>query len=259
MGASWTVMGAGAIVPRAGYGCSGYALRPAPGAPVTLFDCGPGTIRALPSVGIRLEELERVVLSHYHLDHCLDVFALFFARRNPRYDPPFPLELIGPPGLAKLLARGSGTLGRLVRDPAAVVTELALDADGRAELERAGTRFACVANGHTDTSVSWRADLPSGESLAYTGDTPECAAVAELARGVDLFTIECAFPDDHPVPTHLTPSSAGRLARDAGCRRALLTHFYPDVDPEAARAIAAGIYTGPIELAHDGLMVPVRP
>ena len=258
MSATWSVLGAGSIVPRAGYGCAGYALRPAPGAKVTLFDCGPGTLRALPSVGIELEELERVVLTHYHVDHCLDVFALFFARRNPRYDPLFELELLGPPGLARFLARGAGTLGGLVGDTAVRVTEVELDARGGALLEREGLRLACVANGHTDTSVSWRADLASGGSLAYTGDTPECAAVAALARGVDLFTIECALTDEESPAKHLTPSAAGRMARDAACGRALLTHFYPHVDPERARAVAARAYPGPIELARDGLVLPLR-
>ena len=257
MGARWTVLGAGAIVPRAGYGCSGYALRPAPGAKVTLFDCGPGSIRSLPSVGIQLEELERVVFSHFHPDHCLDVFALFFARKNPRYRPLFPLELIGPPGLRSFLSRGHGTLGRLLKDPA-VITELEFDAAGRASLERDGARLACVANGHTDHSVSWRVDLPSGESLAYTGGTPPCAAVAELARGVDLFTIECAFPDDAPVPSHLTPTTAGQLAHASRCRRALLTHFYPEVDPERARTTAALHFSGPLELARDGASFELR-
>ena len=63
MGATLAVLGAGSILPRVGYGCSGYALRPAPGAPVTLLDCGPGSIRALAGVGVELGEVERVVLS----------------------------------------------------------------------------------------------------------------------------------------------------------------------------------------------------
>ena len=54
------VLGAGSILPRAGYGCSGYALRPAPGEPVTLLDCGPGSIRALGGAGIDVAEIERV-------------------------------------------------------------------------------------------------------------------------------------------------------------------------------------------------------
>ena len=257
MTATWTVLGAGTAVPRAGYGCSGHALRPAPGAKVTLFDCGPGTIRSLPAAGIELEEVHRVVLSHYHVDHCLDVFALFFARRNPRYRPPFELELIGPPGLGRLLARGARTLGRQAAERDARVVELDLDGAGRAGVDRGDMRLTCVANGHTDTSVSWRADLPGGRAVAYTGDTPPSEAVADLARGVDLFTIECALPDELGVSSHLTPASAAAMAVASRCRRVLLTHFYPELDPAAAGVRVAESFEGPVELARDGLVLEV--
>ncbi len=248
MGATWTVVGAGSILPRAGYGCSAHALRPAPGAKVTLFDCGPGTIRSLDSVGIELREVERVVLSHFHLDHCLDLLALAFARRNPRFAPPPPLELIGPRGLAALLERGQGVFGRSVGDPNAEVLELA--PAGR--LERGGLRLGCAHTGHTREALAWRADLAGGESVAYTGDTPESQRVAELARDVDLFVVECSMPDELALAGHLSPASAARLAASSGCRKLLLTHFYPDLDPARAREQVAGVYSGPIELARDG-------
>jgi ribonuclease BN (tRNA processing enzyme) len=96
-----------------------------------------------------------------------------------------------------------------------------------------------------------------GWSLAYTGDTDEDPAVAELARGVDLFVCECSFPDEEATPNHLTPSSAARLARRAGVGRLLLTHFYPSLEPERARRAAALTFGGPIECARDGSVHPV--
>lgn len=256
MTTTWTALGAGSILPRAGYGCSGYALRiPAEGrAPdrVTLFDCGPGTIRALGDTNIRLEHVERVVISHFHVDHCLDLFALAFARHNPAFRPAPPLEIVGPVGLGALLDRGEGTLGRWARDPAAEVTEVPLDADGRGELRRADVHLRCVATGHTAEALAWRADLGTGASVAYTGDTGENEAVAELAEGVDLFVAECSHPDEAAPAKHLTPSSAARLAVRAGCGRLVLTHFYPEQDPEQARLVAARTFPGPIELARDG-------
>src|SRR5882672_9397552 len=179
-----TVLGAGSILPRAYYGCSGYALRPSAGARVTLFDCGPGSIRMLGNVGIALGEVERVVLSHFHIDHCLDVFALAFARNNRAFQPAPPLEIVGPVGLAAMLERGEHSLARIAKDPQATITEVALDGDARAALARPGMRLSCVANGHTSEAVSWRADLDGGASLAYTGDTPANPRVAELALDV---------------------------------------------------------------------------
>jgi ribonuclease BN (tRNA processing enzyme) len=253
----WTVLGAGSILPRAGYGCAGYALRAAPGGPVTLFDCGPGTVRALGGAGIELASVRRVVLSHYHPDHCLDLFALAFARRNPAFEPP-PLELVGPRGLVGLLERGAALYGARgwTRFEGASVREVEPEAPGRLELEGGGLALAWIATRHTPESVAWRAEA-AGLALAYTGDSGENPDVARLAEGADLFVAECSFPDETGVEHHLTPSSAARLARAAGVRRLLLTHFYPAVEPERAREVAARTYAGPIELARDGSVHPL--
>jgi ribonuclease BN (tRNA processing enzyme) len=252
MTATLTVLGAGSILPRSGYGCAGYALRPGPGEPVTLLDCGPGSIRALAPAGVALAEVRRVVFSHYHLDHCLDLLALFFARRNPRFDPPPPLELCGPAGLATIVARAPDAFSRWASDPEARVHEVVLDAQGRGGFEREGLAFSCAKNAHNPESVSWRVERVGRFSLAYTGDTNEDPRVAELARGVELLVAECSFPDAEGVEGHLTPSSAARLARAAGCQRLLLSHFYPSCDPAAAVEAARRVFDGPIEAARDG-------
>lgn len=251
-GASWTVLGAGSILPREGYGCAGYALRTSAGGPVTLFDCGPGTLRALAPAGIELGDVRRVVLSHYHPDHCLDLFALFFARRNPGFRPAPSMELIAPSGLAKVLAGGRAAFGRWVEPEGCSILELDASANSGWEREFDGLRLSCVGTGHTPHALAWRADLPGGGSVCFTGDTPESDPVADLAQGVELFTAECSHLDGEGVAGHLTPSSAARMAVRANCERLLLSHFYPGVTPEVAREQAAATFPGSIELARDG-------
>lgn len=251
-GASVTVLGAGSILPRAGYGCAGYALRAAAGGPVTLLDCGPGSVRALGAAGIGVEEVERVVLTHFHLDHCLDLFALAFARMNPSLARRPRLSVFGPAGLRTLVEGTPHGLGRWSVDPDAAHVEVAVDAGGRCAFEAGGLRFRGARTGHTPEALAWRVELPDGASLVYSGDSPEAPALAELARGADLFLCECSFPEGHGTPNHLTPGGAARLARAGGVARLVLTHFYPETDPEEARAVAAGVYGGPIELARDG-------
>ncbi|MFN0009766.1 MAG: MBL fold metallo-hydrolase [Planctomycetota bacterium] len=255
---TWTVLGAGTILPRAGYGSAGHALRRAVG-PVTLFDCGPGTVRALGPARIGIGEVERVVISHFHPDHWLDLLALAFARRNPNLGHLPALEIVGPRGLAEILERGANLLGSKswLRFERTSVVEID-PARGDEPLVRGPSRLRWVATGHTPEGVAWRADLESnGASVAYTGDTGENPRVADLARGVSLFVCECSFPDAEAMDLHLTPSSAGRMAARAECRRLLLTHFYPSVDPEAARTAAAAIYAGPIEVSRDGSVFPI--
>jgi ribonuclease BN (tRNA processing enzyme) len=248
--ATLNVLGSGSILPRVGHGCAGYALRPEPGAPVTLLDCGPGSIRALASAGIPLAQVRRVVLSHYHLDHCLDLFALAFARHNPALGETCEIELVGPRGLRARIEGAPDVLGHWAAMPRCVLCEV----EPGEELEREGLRWRCAANGHTPESLSWRVE-PAGRpgwSLVYTGDTPEDERVAELARGAGWLLAECSFPEEEAAPNHLTPSAAARLARAARVRALILTHFYPSMDPEEARARAERVFEGPIELARDG-------
>ena len=68
-------------------------------------------------------------------------------------------------------------------------------------------------------------------------DTAWCDAALELAAGADLVVCESTFlSSDERLAAeygHMTARQAGRLAREAGARRLVLTHFsrrYDDPD-----------------------------
>ena len=56
---------------------------------------------------------------------------------------------------------------------------------------------------------------------------------------------------------HLTPGEAGRIAAQAGAKRLLLTHFYPECEGEDILGQCRKAYSGEILLAEDLLRVTV--
>jgi ribonuclease BN (tRNA processing enzyme) len=250
-GGTWVVLGAGSILQRANYGCAGYALHENAGDTLTLFDCGPGTLRSLVNNGFELSQINRVVITHFHLDHVLDLFALAYARRNPGFRAG-DLELIGPTGLQKFVEKVGRALGGVDRGFDGVRYFEVDPGQQIVSKDFPEYSLSAVHTHHNQQSLSFRVDLTAGGSVCYSGDCGEDPVLADLALGVEVFCCECSFPEENAQPNHLHPRGAARLAARAECSRLLLTHFYPGMEPERARTEASEVYKGPIELAHDG-------
>jgi ribonuclease Z len=100
-----------------------------------------------------------------------------------------------------------------------------------------------------------------GRRVAVSGDTRPSPATVEAARGADLLVHEATFGDGEAAraveTTHSTAREAARVAREAGAMRLVLTHLSSryDADPSPLLSQAAEEFAGPLEVAHDGLVV----
>jgi ribonuclease BN (tRNA processing enzyme) len=91
-------------------------------------------------------------------------------------------------------------------------------------------------------------------ALAYTGDTGPTSKVEDLGRDADVLLSEATWQDeDELLPFHLSARQAAVIAREAGAGLLLLTHIWPTSDKDVSRAQAAEEFSGPIELATEGL------
>ncbi|HEX5700877.1 MAG TPA: MBL fold metallo-hydrolase, partial [Rubrobacter sp.] len=96
-----------------------------------------------------------------------------------------------------------------------------------------------------------------GGAFVYTGDTEYSRSLVGLARGADTLLIECSFPDETPVPGHLSPLGVARIASEAGVRRVVLTHIYPAADELDLVTEVEGGFEGEILVAEDGTELEV--
>ena len=149
------------------------------------------------------------------------------------HEPPHHLGGLGAAGgrAPGALPPGAGPRGRRARGGAV----------GRAAARAAGDARRTAAS--FTPGRSWIRPR-RGRRVAVTGDTRPCPETVAAARGADLLVHECTFGDaeaDRAVETtHSTAREAGRMAREAGVARLVLTHLSTRYDTEPGAAARAG-------------------
>lgn len=102
-----------------------------------------------------------------------------------------------------------------------------------------------------------------GQRVGFVMDTRRCAGASALADAADLLVCEATFTDEQadvaPRYGHLTARQAGVLAREAGARRLVLTHFSQRYEDLADHAEQAGAEHDDVVVAHDLDRVTVPP
>ncbi|MFB7276446.1 ribonuclease Z [Streptomyces hydrogenans] len=290
------VLGTASQVPTRHRNHNGYLLR-WDGHGI-LFDPGEGTQRQMLRAGVAAHDLNRICVTHFHGDHSLGLAGViqrinldqvphevtahypesgrhFFERL--RYATAYreSVELTEAPVARDgvLAVTGDFTLeARRLSHPVESFGYRLVEPDGRRLLPE---RLAAhgikgpdvgrvqregVLNGVTLDEVS---EVRRGQRFAFVMDTRLCEGVHALAEGVDMLVIESTFLDadvrlaeDHG---HLTAGQAAAVARDAGVRHLVLTHFsqrYSDPSEFERQARAAG-FEGELSIAQDLMRVPV--
>lgn len=230
-----TVLGCDGSYPGPGGAASGYLVRSS--RATVWLDCGPGTLAAL-QTHIGLAALDAVVISHEHPDHRTDIegFAVvctYIVRRE---------------GIPVWAPAGVREHGYDTGPPALLFAEME---DG-ARFDVNGMAFTASRTDHGPQTMALRIEA-DGRSLGYTADTGPGWAPARLGPPLDLLLSEATFTADREGHSqHLSGRQAGRLAAEAGARRLLLTHLWPNTDRAELRAEAEAAYGAAVEVAEPG-------
>jgi ribonuclease Z len=122
------------------------------------------------------------------------------------------------------------------------------------KLEALGIRGPSVAQlkregrlevGNRVVTVDEASVAKPGQSFAFVMDTRVCESAVRLARGANLLVCESTYlsteAEEAHAHGHLTATDAAQIARRAGARRLVLTHFsqrYSSTEPFLAEAQA---------------------
>lgn len=245
-----TVLGGCGAWPAAGQACSGYLLEH--GGFRLLLDPGYAIVPRLLE-RIDATDVDAVLVSHSHPDHCADLHPLLRARRF-REEPAPALPVHSLPGAVDrvLDLDRPGTL-----QDASTLVEFA--AGDQFEVGPFQARTWPLPHSVPNAGIRLTA---GGQVLAYTGDTGPSPTIVELARGADLFLAEASFPEQVPAGAADSLSSARQAGTDAAraeVGRLLLTHLLPGTPPERAEAAARATFSGETEVAHGGIVADLGP
>jgi ribonuclease BN (tRNA processing enzyme) len=240
-----TIVGCSGSVPGPGSAASAYLVEQ--DGFRLLLDFGSGAFGALQR-HLDPAEVDAVVLSHLHADHCLDLTAMVVHRRHGVPAPLPRIPVLGPAGTHDRLALAYDPADRGgLRD----VFEVTAVAAGERGLGPFRLRFERV--NHPVETYAVRLEA-GGRALAYSGDTGVSAGLVAAAAGADLLLCEASVTDGtpHPPDLHLTGAEAGEHAARAGVGRLLITHVPPWTDASVVGQAAATAFPGPTELVAAG-------
>ncbi len=236
------ILGSGAAFSAVGYNAAYLVDRS------LLLDCGAPVTRLMGQMGLDLDELRWVAISHLHGDH-VSQLPLLVGARAARYPGAEPLQIIGPPGTAERL----DTLGRMavgsrfweqVNEVGGHQVDEWVDGQkgtlGPFELQAVEVEHSAQL-----TCFAFHVER-SGISLGYSGDTVLCSAIRRLAGSVDYLLCECTDMKA-PAVTHLWREEVEELIRDNPTTRFILTHLSQRLPTRGAI------------LATDGLVLRLRP
>lgn len=290
------VLGTASQVPTRHRNHNGYLLR-WDGEGI-LFDPGEGTQRQMLRAGVAAHDLNRICVTHFHGDHSLGLAGVIqrinldqvpheITAHYPRSGQHFFDRLRYATAYRETVALTEAPAdadGVLAVTPSYTLDTRRLshpvESYGYRLTEPDGLRMLperLAAHGIQgpdvgrlqregrlgDVTLDEVSEVRRGQRFAFVMDTRLCEGVHALAEGCDLLVIESTFLDEDTRLAvehgHLTAGQAGAVARDAGVRHLVLTHFsqrYSDPEEFARQARAAG-FEGELTVAYDLQRVPL--
>lgn len=292
------VLGTSSQVPTRYRNHNGYLLRWDEEG--LLFDPGEGTQRQMIYAEVTATSITKVLITHFHGDHCLGFAGI--SQRLSLDRVPHPIDVYFPKSghvfydrlrkasiyhacatlranpidregvvheskkitiEARKLDHGVDTYGYRLQEKDRVsmlpekLRELGVTGPRVGVLQREGK---IEVDGRTVTVDEVSVPKP-GQSVAFVMDTRVCEGAYELARGVDLLICESTYlstegreAHDHG---HMTAAQAAQIAKEAGAKKLVLTHFsqrYPSTEPFLAEARPIFEH---VVAAKDGRRVPI--
>ena len=246
-----------------------------------IFDMGTGSLENIYALGIPLDHLDKVFITHLHMDHMGDLQAFYIY--GPQNNRSVPLRVWGPGGggtrpewgtkaslehMEKSWAWMTGTLAGTIDTSSfkLEVTEYDWSKVNNIIYNENGATIKTIPAIHFEQSASFILEW-NGLKVAFVGDSLPNKWWVENTQGMDLSIFEAFFPPSlamekwgftqeealNAVTTiHSTAQFFGKMMAMTRPKHAVAYHFQNDFDtlPIMMKSVQS-VYDGPVDYAQD--------
>ncbi len=187
-----------------------------------LIDCGATAFTSLKKNGIDQEDIDFILISHFHGDHYggLPFIILDAAVHNRRK----PLTIICPEGgkehiqqLLNLLYPGSNPMDK--------IDIIFKYYRSNQNLKHEQLNILPMSVKHTNATFPHALRIQiSDKVIAYSGDTEWTSNLIEIAKDADVFICECNFYKKK-ISGHLNYETIQKMKNKLTCKKIILTHL----------------------------------
>jgi ribonuclease BN (tRNA processing enzyme) len=223
---------------------SAVLVRTNPGT--VLVDCGTTTSSGLCELGIEREEIDAIIVSHFHGDHFAGIPTLLLAalyedeRRRP-------LVIAGPVGVEARVRKLADAMCYGLSERSWSFPLDFREFTAGQKLEAGPVRLTAFETVHQEYTCPHGLVIEAGgRRIAYSGDTGWFDALPQRVGEADLFVCECTY-HSYAFEYHLNHEELVARKEAFRCGRIVLTHLGEEMADRRGRAA--------FDTADDGLVV----